>query len=118
MADIRSPRLLYFKGVLFLVIGGVASAILLLEHPDLKTAALLALAIWAFARAYYFAFYVVQHYVDPSYRFAGLLDFAKYLAGRSKTGPPTASAQDDRSRMFRNSATIAAQETPESAGGS
>jgi hypothetical protein len=40
---------------------------------------LLALTIWCFARAYYFAFYVIQHYVDPGYRFAGLADFARYV---------------------------------------
>ena len=41
--------------------------------------ALLAIAEWCFARFYYFAFYVIQHYVDPSYRFAGLGSFAAYL---------------------------------------
>jgi hypothetical protein len=33
------------------------------------------LSIWCFARAYYFAFYVIEHYVDGSYRYAGLGDF-------------------------------------------
>ena len=51
MADIRSPRLLYIKGALFLGLGLLASAILLVEHPSLRTAALLAIAVWAFARA-------------------------------------------------------------------
>ena len=43
---------------------------------------LFCLAIWSFCRAYYFAFYVIEHYVDPAFRFAGLLDFAKYLLRR------------------------------------
>ena len=34
MSDIRSPRLLYLKGALFLPPGLLASAILLLENPE------------------------------------------------------------------------------------
>src|SRR5688572_28209735 len=83
--DITSPRLLYAKGLLFLLTGVLAGTLLVLEHPTLKVALLLALAIWCFARAYYFAFYVIQHYVDPGYRFAGLFDFARYVA-RKRSG--------------------------------
>lgn len=79
--DLRNPRLIYLKGLLFLLGGMIASAAILLEHPSLKLAALLAVAVWCFARAYYFAFYVIEHYVDGSYRFAGLWSFAKYLMG-------------------------------------
>ena len=79
MRDITSPRLLYAKAILFLAGGVLASAGILLENPSLKVALLLAIAIWSFARAYYFAFYVVEHYADPAYRFAGLVDFARYL---------------------------------------
>jgi hypothetical protein len=43
---------------------------------------LLVIAIWCFCRVYYFAFYVIEHYVDPGYRFAGLVDFMKYWWGR------------------------------------
>lgn len=84
MSDITHPKLLYLKAALFLVIGVLASFLLLLDHPRVKTALLLALAVWAFCRAYYFAFYVVQHYADPSYRFAGLWDFARYLLKRRR----------------------------------
>lgn len=79
MRDLSNPRLIYAKGILFLASGLLAAGALLLEHPTLKVAILLAVAIWCFARAYYFAFYVIQHYVDPGYRFAGLLDFLRYL---------------------------------------
>lgn len=82
MADIRDHRLLYAKGALFVVLGLIASATLLSIAPDIRVAVLLAVAIWAFARAYYFAFYVIEHYMDPRYRFAGLGDFALYLLGR------------------------------------
>jgi hypothetical protein len=84
MADIRSPKLLYLKGGLFLFLGVLAAGLLLAEHPDWKFAALLALAIWSFARAYYFVFYVIEHYIDPGFKFAGLWDFARYLLNRKK----------------------------------
>jgi hypothetical protein len=88
MADIQSPRWLYIKGALLLALGILASSLLLLENPSLRTAALLALAIWAFARAYYFAFYVIEHYVDGRYKFAGLLSFFRYLARHRNGRPP------------------------------
>lgn len=81
MADIRNPKLLYLKGALFVLLGSVASAALLIEHPTPRTALLLAVAIWAFARAYYFAFYVIEHYIDGSYKFSGLWSFARYVLG-------------------------------------
>jgi hypothetical protein len=80
MTDITDPRLLYFKGLLFLLGGLVAAILLVLEHPSVKVALLLAAAVWCFARAYYFAFYVMERYVDPSYKFAGLCSLARYLA--------------------------------------
>lgn len=82
MSDIKSPRVLYVKAGLFVLTGALACFLILLEAPSIKVALLLGLAIWCFARAYYFAFYVIQHYVDASYRFAGLWDFMKYVAGR------------------------------------
>lgn len=82
MADIRTPWLLYLKGGLFVLLGGLAAAGILIEHPSWRVAALLAIAVWAFARAYYFAFYVVEHYVDGNYRFAGLWSFVRYLLRR------------------------------------
>ena len=82
MGDIKNPKLLWLKGILFLVLGLFASALLLMFAPDLTVAFLLGVSIWSFCRAYYFAFYVIEHYVDPSFRFAGLLDFLKYAVSR------------------------------------
>jgi hypothetical protein len=65
-------------------LGLLASALLLFEHPALKIAVLLAIAIWSFCRFYYFAFYVIQHYVDPSYRFSGLISLVRYLIHQRK----------------------------------
>ena len=83
--DITSPRLLYLKGLLFVFCGLLAAGLLLFENPNFRTAALLALVIWCFARAYYFAFYVIEHYIDPTYRFAGLLSFFEYVIKRRES---------------------------------
>jgi hypothetical protein len=89
MADIKNPRLLCAKGALFVLGGILATGLILAEHPTIKVALRLAIAIWCFARAYYFAFYVIEHYVDPSYKFAGLWAYICYLLGnrRGKGGP-------------------------------
>lgn len=90
MTDIRDVRLLWLKFGLFVLLGSLAVGTALLLFPDFRLAGLMGLAIWAFARAYYFAFYVIEHYVDPSFRFAGLGDFVRYaLRGRGpdKPGP-------------------------------
>ena len=84
MNDLSNPKLIYLKGFLFLLCGALASTALLLESPTLRTAALLALAVWCFSRFYYFAFYVIAHYVDPGYRFAGLGSFARYVMTRRR----------------------------------
>ena len=87
MRDITNPKLLYLKGFLFLLAGILSASILVWKHPSLQVVLLLAIAIWCFARAYYFAFYVVQHYADPTYRFAGLLSFLRYaLRRRQRSG--------------------------------
>ena len=86
MADIKDPRLLYAKGALFVLGGILAAGLILGECPTVKVALLLGIAVWCFARAYYFAFYVVQHYVDPSYKFAGLWSFVRYVL-RNRRGP-------------------------------
>lgn len=84
LGDIEDPRWLYFKGALFFLLGIFATALLVWQVPEPSLLLLHGIAIWAFARAYYFAFYVIQYYVDPKYRFSGLFAFAKYLAS-SKT---------------------------------
>jgi hypothetical protein len=81
MTDITQPRVLYLKAALFVLTGLLAGGLLLLECSSVKVAVLLGVTVWSFARAYYFAFYVVQHYVDPGYRFAGLASFARHVVG-------------------------------------
>jgi hypothetical protein len=86
MTDIRNVKVLYLKALLLLGVGVFATAILVMENPNLRFAALLAISIWGFCRAYYFAFYVIEHYVDPKFRFSGLWAFVRYSAGRMGSG--------------------------------
>lgn len=80
--DLTSRRAIFLKGWLFLLLGVLASAGLLALHPGLEVMLLLVVALWAFCRWYYFMFYVIEHYVDPSYKFAGLGSFVRYLLRR------------------------------------
>ena len=84
MKDLTHPRWIKIKGLLFLVIGIISAALILIQEPDWTTALLLALVIWSFCRFYYFAFYVIEKYVDPHYKFSGLLSFAKYWFQRRR----------------------------------
>lgn len=77
--DLKSAKLMYLKAILFLVAGTAAAAGILLENFHWRTALLLGIAIWSFCRLYYFAFYVIEKYIDPGYRFAGLHSFLLYL---------------------------------------
>lgn len=84
MKDLTSAGWIKAKGILFLLLGITAATLVVLEHPTWKVGFLLALAVWCFCRFYYFAFYVIEKYVDPSYKFSGLWSFAKYLVTHKK----------------------------------
>ena len=88
MGDLKNPRWIYAKGWLFLLGGFMASALVVAENPTLKTVILLTVAIWCFCRFYYFAFYVIEHYVDPNFKFAGLFAFVRYQL-RQRSRPAT-----------------------------
>lgn len=91
MRVIKDRRWLYAKGALFLLLGLLSAGLLMQEARSWRVAVLLALAIWAFCRAYFFAFYVVEHFVDPTYRYDGLIDFAMYVLwqrGPQQAPPP------------------------------
>ena len=87
MKEITNPTSIKIKGLLFLFLGLLSGGLLVLDRPSLKVAALLAVSIWSFCRFYYFAFYVIEHYVDPTFRFSGVISFARYLVtlGRGKS---------------------------------
>jgi hypothetical protein len=82
MKDLANPTWIKAKGLLFLFVGIAAAVLIFLGSQNWKTAVLLVVAIWSFCRFYYFAFYVIEKYVDPAYKFSGLISFAKYIFRR------------------------------------
>ena len=84
MRDLTSPRFMYIKAILLLAIGLTSGFLLWLQTPSLMTILLAFLVAWSFARAYYFVFYVIEKYCDPSYRFAGLISFVRYCVRKRK----------------------------------
>lgn len=83
--DLSNPTAIIAKGWLFLVLGMLAGGMLLALALDWQIALLLVITVWAFCRWYYFMFYVIQHYVDPTFKFDGLTSFVRYLRSqRSK----------------------------------
>jgi hypothetical protein len=79
MKELTSATALKAKCSLFLVAGSGSAALLLQTTPHLSSAALLVICVWSLARAYYFAFYVIEHYIDSSYRFSGLGSAVAFL---------------------------------------
>ena len=90
MRDLKSARWMYLKTALFLVLLLSSCALVLLEATMWLTAGLLVVIVWASARLYYFAFYVIERYIDPAYRFSGLWSAVHYLIRRN--------AQDGRAK--------------------
>ncbi len=82
MTDLKNPRWIWLKAWLFLGLGLAAGSLAFLESPTLRQAFYLGVTVWAFCRLYYFAFYVIEHYLDPGYRFAGLGSFVVYVFRR------------------------------------
>lgn len=80
--DLQSSKWIHIKGWLFLVLAALASFGLLLQNFSWQNLALLCIGLWAACRWYYYMFYVVEKYVDPSYKFAGLGSFLRYLIGQ------------------------------------
>jgi hypothetical protein len=74
MIELRSPKWIVAKGAMLAGIAVVAGGLVLAETPSLGRAALLAVLVWASCRFYYFLFYVLERYVDPTRRYTGVVD--------------------------------------------
>jgi hypothetical protein len=80
MRELVDPFWIKIKAGLFLVLGILSAALLVSERPTWKVVLLLVVTVWSFCRLYYFAFYVIEKYLDPSYRFSGVASCLRYLA--------------------------------------
>lgn len=93
MADLRDPRLIHLKGWLFLIGGLLAVILIIIETFNWKVALLLALSIWCFCRFYYYCFYVIENYVDSTFKFSGIWSVLRYLI--SKKNNPSKENSDN-----------------------
>jgi hypothetical protein len=84
LGDIKSKKLILVKGFLFLPIAGLALIAIVMETQSWRVAALTLVAIWACCRFYYFMFYCIEKYVDPTYKFAGITSFIAYMLRRGR----------------------------------
>jgi uncharacterized membrane protein YjjP (DUF1212 family) len=75
MLDLRSTKAMWLKGWLFLFVGLLSGTMLLIENGSWRAAGLLTVCVWGCCRAYYFAFYVIERWVDPRFKFSGLGHF-------------------------------------------
>jgi len=79
MGDLTSRRWIVAKGLLFFGIVLLTAGTLFLQLKTLQAAVLIGLLIWSSARSYYFLFYVLERYVDPTLRYAGVLDLLRTI---------------------------------------
>lgn len=77
--DINNPKLIYLKGILFLLILITSVNLILIKTKSWLIGLLLLLVIWSSARFYYFMFYVIEKYVDSNYKFGSIWHFLRYL---------------------------------------
>jgi hypothetical protein len=89
--EIASPSILYLKAALFLALSAIAATLVLLQQPGISTFLLLVILAWSAARAYYFVFYVIERYVDPAFRYSGLISLLSYLIRRRTAAAAPAS---------------------------
>ena len=79
MSDLKSKRLIVIKGLLFFAIVVGTSLGIICYCPKPIVACLLLILIWASARSYYFIFYVLENYVDPTLKYTGIIDMIKKI---------------------------------------
>ena len=84
MTDLRSRTWIVVKAMMFAAIALITAALILLEKPSVTRAVLLALLVWASCRFYYFLFYVLERYVDPTLRYAGVVALLAALRRRRR----------------------------------
>ena len=86
LGDIQSKKLIVVKGFLFLLCILLCSAVLIAEAANVRTVLAVLLLIWSSARFYYFLFYVLHQYVDPSLKYDGLFPMIRQLL-RTRRAP-------------------------------
>ena len=84
MTDLTSKGWIVAKGAMFATIAALSAALILVELPSLRIVLLLIVLVWAACRFYYFLFYVLERYVDPGLRYAGIWSLLGTLLRRTR----------------------------------
>ena len=84
--DLKNPLWIYLKAMCFGLIVLVCAAGLLMPAFSWRGLLLVCLLVWGSARLYYFCFYVIERYIDPSFQFAGVWSVVVYLMQRARSG--------------------------------
>jgi hypothetical protein len=84
MRDLKSPKTMALKAALFLVLAAACSVGIWLRAPEVSTAVLILALAWSAARLYYFLFYALQTYVDPSLKYSGLFALVRHISERQR----------------------------------
>lgn len=85
MRDLTSTPLMLIKALLFLALALLCGSGLWTSAPHLMTVVLALVLGWSAARFYYFLFYVLHTYVEPSERYSGLIAIARAALERGPT---------------------------------
>ena len=80
-----NPKWMYLKAIGFALIALLCAASLFMKSMRRDTVVLIVCLVWASARAYYFCFYVIEKYIDPEYKFAGVGSAIQHLLRRRST---------------------------------
>jgi hypothetical protein len=96
MRDLKSPTAIKAKACLFLFLGFFSTALLLARTPSVEVLVLIGIIVWSFCRAYYFAFYVIETYLDTTYKYSGLISLIKYLVLEKRFKKETTLARIDK----------------------
>ena len=83
-SDLTSKPLIVLKGLLFLACIILCSGLLVVQSPGIRTIFLVAVLVWSAARFYYFLFYVLHTYVDPTMKYSGIISLLRALRGRTQ----------------------------------
>ena len=101
--NLTHPWLLGLKAALFVTVALISGAQVWLDAPSAGNAALLFVSGVACARAYYFLFYVLEHWVDASLRYNGLWPLLSQIhrqrVEHSRKYPSTASSGSSECRQ-------------------
>jgi hypothetical protein len=92
--ELHSSRAIHVKSALFVLLGALSASLLVLDSPRVRTVLLVGTCVWACARAYYYAFYVIEHYVDGRFRYSGLGSFVRYAVRARRAGPSESDVQE------------------------